>query len=79
MRKRTRTKPKDILITDMDGYNVHNPENSQDWVSFPSLQKAEAFAWLVERIGWLTAKYFIVKFTFGVGYRDGIYGSRVAK
>lgn len=45
-----------VLITDFDGYNVHNPKNSHEYVEFETFEKARAFADSVEKYGWAKCK-----------------------
>jgi hypothetical protein len=47
---------REILVTDFDGMNVHSPENSHQYITCDTLDKAEFVAELVFQYGFLNAK-----------------------
>jgi len=62
-------KKKKILITAMDGFNVHNPEKTkagtgakENWIEFSTLHQAENFAGVVQDYGWAKSKALLQTF-----------------
>ena len=53
---------KEVIITDMDGFNVHNPARSSQFVEFSTFEKAELFAGYVQKFGWDGAKEMLADF-----------------
>lgn len=52
-----------ILITNFDGFNVHNPAKSGEYIEFKTLTGAEIFAKVVKRLGWKISKSLYEDFT----------------
>ena len=53
---------KEVLITDMDGFNVHNPAQSSQFVEFSTLDQAVRYAGYVKKFGWDGAKEMLADF-----------------
>jgi hypothetical protein len=60
---------KKILITSMDGFNVHNPErtargstNGPQYVEFSTLDQATGFAEIVREYGWKKSNGLLASF-----------------
>jgi hypothetical protein len=53
------SKKQKILITDFDGFNVHNPDNSNQFIETPTFEKAKEIAKLIEDLGFERAKKII--------------------
>lgn len=49
-------KKQEILITDFDGYNVHNPEKSSEFIEVRTFEHAKKVAQLVRDIGFAQTK-----------------------
>ncbi len=61
-----------ILITDFEGFNVHNPEQAgkglrKNWIEFETLAQAEAFAEVVKDYGWEESKELLKRFQAVLG------------